>query len=120
MVIQNQIKRSLKQRKAIEYIQWLLKDNPDWSRSKVALQVCDYFGFSDPQSRPQSSNCLKVLRELDYAGEIKLPESRTTPGKKFPGRASAAILPAGNVPSEAADVSGLRLILVRNHEEMQI
>ena len=120
MVIQNQIKRTLNEPKHIEYIQGLVKDNPKWTRSKVALQVCDHFGFSDPQSRRQSSNCLKGLRELESAGHIKLPESQTTPGKKFPRRAPAAIQAATNVPYEAADVSGLRLILVRTQEEMQI
>jgi hypothetical protein len=120
MVIQNQIKRTLKQPEHIEYIQVLVKDNPGWNRSKVALQACDHFGFIDPQGRPQSSSCLKGLRELESAGHIKLPESQTTPGKKFPRRASAAILPATNVPFEVADVSGLKLILVRTQEEMQI
>ncbi|MDH3380207.1 MAG: IS4 family transposase [Gammaproteobacteria bacterium] len=120
MVIQNQIKRTLSQRRNIEYIQDLLKGNPEWTRSKVALEACDYFGFSDPQGRPQSSSCLKGLRELESAGHIKLPESQTTPGKKFPRRASSAVLPATNVPYKAADVSALRLILVRTQEEMQI
>ena len=72
MVIQNQIKRTLKQPKHIEYIQGLVRDNSGWTRSKVALQVCDHFGFNDPQGRPQSSSCLKGLRELESAGHIKL------------------------------------------------
>lgn len=120
MIIQNQIKRILNQPESIEYIQRLVRDNPGWTRSEVALRACDHFGFSDPQGRPQSSSCLKSLRGLESSRHIKLPASQTRPGKKFPRRAPAAILPAMNVPYEAADVRGLRLILVRTHEEMQI
>ena len=119
MVIQNQIKQSLKEPKAIEYIQGLMKGNPEWTRSQIALEVCDHFGFRDPQGRLQSSSCLKGLRELDSAGHFELPKSQTTPGKKLPRRAAAPILPARNVPCEASDVRGLRLILVKNQEEMQ-
>ena len=120
MVIQNQIKRSLSQPGPIEYIQSLLKGNPEWSRSKVALQACEYFGFIDPQGRRQSSSCLKGLRDLELTGQIKLPKSQTTPGKKFPRRSASAILPATNVPCKVSDVVGLRLIQVRTKEEMQI
>ncbi len=120
MIIQNQIKRTLNQPGPIKYIQGQLKDNPDWTRSELALQTCAHFGFRDPLGRPQSSSCLKGLRELECAGHAKLPESRTSPGKKFASRASSAVLPATNVPCEAAAVSGLRLVLVRTQGEMQI
>ncbi len=119
MVIQNQIKRTLTQPNHIEYIQRLVEDNPEWSRSKLSLEVCEHFGFSDPGGRPQSSGCLKSLRDLESAGHITLAESRTTPGKKSPRRPSAAIPPAENVPAEAGEVDGLSLILVRSQEEMQ-
>jgi len=120
MILQNQIKRTLNQPGAIGYVQGLLKSNPEWTRSKVALSVCDSLGFIDPQNRRQSSSCLKGLRELESAGHIKLPESRTTPGKKSPRRTATAIRPATSVPQKAADVRGLRLILVSSQEEMQI
>jgi hypothetical protein len=120
MVIQNQIKRTLNQPEPIEYIQGLVKDNPEWTRSEIALQACDHFGFIDPRGHRQSSSCLKGLRELESAGHVQLPESRTSPGKKFPRRMSGPLLPALNVPCEAGDVSGLRLILVRTEEAMRL
>jgi len=34
--------------------------------------VCRHFGLEDVRGKPQVSSCLKVLRELERAGEINL------------------------------------------------
>ncbi len=74
MVIQHQIKRQLGGR--IEEIRTLITERPEASRTAIAEELCERYGFLDARSRPQTSSCRKALRDLSEAGSIELPASR--------------------------------------------
>ena len=80
MAIQHLIKRQLGGK--LKELQALIAQRPGASRTAIAEEVCERFGFLDARSRPQSSSCRKALSELAGAGSIELPASRRAPRKR--------------------------------------
>ena len=65
METQNQINRTLSQSEAREYVRSLLSFNQGITRTELANQLCDKFGFFDPRGERQRAGCIKALRELE-------------------------------------------------------
>ncbi len=59
---QNQIKRTLSQPDAIEYIIGRLAQNGKASRTQLANELCVQFNFFAPNGDKQSASCLKVAQ----------------------------------------------------------
>ncbi len=113
MHAQNEIKRTLKQETSIEVIRGLLAQEGHTSRSAVAESVCRRFGFFDARQRTQTAGCVKALRELERAGHIVLPAANYRSGTpKTPRRLDQPVAIALDVPAQAGDVRGLKLIKV--------
>jgi len=53
MNIENQIKRVLSEREAIEYVSRLLEEEEYYSRTGLADLLCEEFGFHDPSGQKQ-------------------------------------------------------------------
>lgn len=82
------------------------------SRTALATEVCERFGFHDPVGKPRTFSCLKVLRDLDEAGHLALPPRLLDIVFKWrPRRLAAAVPEAQGVPGEVNAVCGLRLVL---------
>lgn len=121
MNAQNEIKRTLKQVASIEVIQGLLAQTEHKSRKSLAESVCLHFGFRDARQRTQTAGCVKALRELERAGHFALPA--VTPrvrGLSTPRRLDQPVAPAMDVPAQAGDVRGLRLVIVDNDDLMRV
>jgi hypothetical protein len=118
METQNQIKRSLSRQEAIEHIRLMLDESAN--RTRLADQVCEYYGFYDARGAPQRSSCLKALRELERNGHFVLPAPLGQPRRKSPRRLLEPVAAARSVPPEAGDVRGLRLVIVESVEQMRI
>ncbi|MDN3514820.1 MAG: hypothetical protein NG747_10515 [Candidatus Brocadia sp.] len=86
MRIQNQINRTLSQSEAIEYVRSILSKTQDITRTELANQLCDKFGFFDPRGQRQRAGCRKALRELERKKHIVLPLSGRIRGKRSPRR----------------------------------
>jgi len=72
----NQIKRNLSRPEALSYIRAILEGESGYTRTALALKICEEYGFKDPGGKNQVIGCLKALRELEAKGFIKLPEPR--------------------------------------------
>jgi len=61
----------------IRQIQEIIEKNPDWHRTKISQQVCRLWGWQGPNEQLKDISCRDLLRELDKAGKIRLPERQT-------------------------------------------
>jgi hypothetical protein len=120
MELQNQIKRTLSTREAIESVQRLLEEENVSSRSELAEWVCEEFGFQDPRGENQWGGCLKALRELEARGEFQLPPQQREKVRPAPRRLDQAVAEPQSVPGEVGEISGLELILVEQESQMRI
>jgi hypothetical protein len=120
MKTQNQIKRTLSRPAEVAYICRLVESNPDFHRSDLAGDVCERFGFYDARGRPQVSGCVKALRQLEAAGHFILPAARGKTGPSFPRGLPDPVEAARDVPGQAGDVQGLRLVLVDTDGQLRI
>ena len=119
--VQNQIKHTLGQPTNLEQIRHLLKDEDAPSRTSLAGELCELFGFMDFRGRRQLATCLKALRDLEQEGHIVLPPSsfvRHT--KPRPRRLPEAVPAPLEVPGAAGEVRGLALVLVETVPQIRI
>ena len=119
--VQNQIKRALSERNAIETIHGLLSEKPHECRSVFADSVCRRFGFYDARGRIQRSGCILALRELERSGHFVLPAARGrgAKGARSARRLDAPVPEPHEVPGQAGEVRGLCLIKVDTLEHMR-
>ena len=64
----------------IEQINKLIEVNPDWNRSRLSRELCKTWDWRGENGQIKDISCRDVLRALDAAGKIKLPE-RVTNGR---------------------------------------
>ena len=120
MDTQNQIKRTLSQPVAIDFVTGLLKINDSLHRSELVDILCEQFGFHDVRGQRQRDGCVKALRELEAAGHFTLPAARGKTGPKTPKRLTEPVADPTGVPAKAGEVRGLKLIRVNGEEQMRI
>src|SRR3990172_1933363 len=120
MDTQNQIKRTLSQPAAIDYVAGLLKINESLRRSELVDFLCEQFGFHDVRGQRQRDGCMKALRELEAAGHFGLPPARGKTGPNTPKRLQVPVADPTGVPAKAGEVRGLEVIRVSREEEMGV
>lgn len=121
MKIQNQIKKTLSQPKAIEQIKNILDKNADINRTKLSDLICDHFNFYNPRGERQRSGCIKALRKLEQDGFFVLPiPCKTVTGKINPRRLAEPVPEPQKVPDEVGKICDLKLVLVEAEEYMRI
>ena len=57
----------------IVQIRDMIKENPEWNRTKISQAVCKLWGWQSPSGQPKDIAARDMLRELDKAGKIALP-----------------------------------------------
>ena len=122
MQAQNQIKRALSERDAIDVVRQLLADGAHSTRSAIARATCEHFGFVDPRGRTQTAGCIKALRELERAGHFTLPAVAPS-GRglcKTARRLDSPVPVPLNVPANAGEVRALALIKVDTLDQMRV
>ena len=65
METQNQINRTLSQPEAIEYVRSIVSITQTITRTELAKQLCDKFGFFDPRGESQRAGMPESARELE-------------------------------------------------------
>jgi hypothetical protein len=58
----------------IDEINKLIRDNPDWHRSKISQELCELWDWRGENGQIKDVSCRDVLRALDAAGKISLPK----------------------------------------------
>jgi len=114
MRAQSQIKRTLSEPASVARVHALMHEAPEAHRTALADRVCAEFAFVDARGRAQRAGCLKALRELEFAGQIKLPAARTAPGPRRVRRLDAPVAAPQAVPPELGQIGDLELVLVED------
>lgn len=68
----------------IEQIRQLIKDNPDWHRTRLSKELCILWDWRSPANQIKDISARDLLRSLDRKGLIDLPPALCTtraPGK---------------------------------------
>ena len=118
METQNQIKQTLTDPEAIEYINTIL--DTSINRTALADALCDHFCFFDFRGKRQVAGCLKALRKLEQAGHFCLPDTaaRKSPRTFSPRRLDYPVPMPQQVPDTAGGIDDLCLVIVQTKEEM--
>jgi hypothetical protein len=58
----------------VKQINDTISTNPTWNRSKISIYLCELWDWRFPDGRPKDISCRNMLRQLDVAGKIILPE----------------------------------------------
>jgi len=62
----------------IELIKRLIAENPNMGRTQLSVKLCEMWGWRGQNGKPKDMSCRDMLRALDKAGKITLPEPRRT------------------------------------------
>lgn len=60
----------------LDYISALIKDNPDWNRTKISREICTAWNWQTPYGQQKDMACRSMLLKLERRGLIKLPATR--------------------------------------------
>ena len=58
----------------IEQINKMIRDNPDWHRTRLSQELCRVWDWKGENGQIKDVSCRDVLRALEAAGKIKLPK----------------------------------------------
>ncbi len=64
----------------VEQIRSVIRDNPEWNRSRISQHICRLWRWQGPNGRLKDISCRDLLRELDRVGKIKLPPPQMASG----------------------------------------
>ena len=120
MYQQSQIRRHLTSPEGVARLQGLMDAESFKNRSAVGHRVCEEFGFHDACGGAQLVGCMKVLRDLDAAEEIRLPASTRAKRQVKARRLGYAVDAAEGVPGRVDQVSGLKLVVVRDESQLRV
>jgi hypothetical protein len=62
--------------KDIEFITSLIKDNPDWHRTRLSREICGAWKWQTPYGQLKDMACRTMLLKLECRGIIELPPAR--------------------------------------------
>ena len=109
------IKQTLNRQENISFVKnWLVKNNNE-TRTGLSKFLCTHFRFIDYRGKPQTSSCLKALRELEEKDHFKLPAPSTPqPTSWQPRRLGQKVPIPQNVPKRVDAIQNLELIVVES------
>jgi len=64
----------------LSQIRQTIEENPDWGRMRISIHLCELWDWRVPGGQVKDISCRDMLRLLDKAGKIKLPEPQNTLG----------------------------------------
>jgi hypothetical protein len=59
--------------KEIRFIQDLIDNNSSWGRTRLSVEICKIWNWSDESGNPKDISCRDMLRRMDARGQIRLP-----------------------------------------------
>ena len=58
----------------VNQIQDIIRENPEWNRTRISKYICQLWRWQAPNGNLKDISCRDMLRDLDKAGRIRLPE----------------------------------------------
>ena len=120
MYQQSQIRHHLTSPEGVARLQALMAGESFKNRSAVGHRVCEEFGFHDACGGVQLVGCMKVLRDLNDSQRIELPVSTRAKRQVKARGLGYAVDAAEGVPGRVDQVSGLKLVLVRDEGLLRV
>ena len=89
-----------------------VRQHPEWSRSRIAREVCQWLNLCGPNGKLREMSCRKALLRLHRQGRIQLPQARRE--IRFEGRSTEGVkLDApGRLVCELEQIKQIELVLV--------
>jgi len=103
----------------IVQLRQLIAENPDLSRRRLSLKVCEAWNWVQANGQPRDMVCRSLMLALHRAGHIQLPPKRQTPlNNAIRHRRVAPLAPCDATPIEGtlASLGPLEIRLVRRAE----
>jgi hypothetical protein len=95
----------------LERLRGTIEEHPQWSRSRIAREVCEWLDWKGANGRRQEVSCRVALLRLERRGLVELPEPRRRIAR---AAASRAPLTAGAaVRGSVEELAELELVAVR-------
>ncbi|OQA89259.1 MAG: hypothetical protein BWY27_00863 [Bacteroidetes bacterium ADurb.Bin234] len=63
----------------LEEIRCVIKENPEWNRTKISKHICKIWQWQSPTGQLKDISCRDMLRKLDKEGKISLPAPMRPP-----------------------------------------
>ena len=120
MYQQSQIRHHLTSPEGVARLQALMAGESFKNRSAVGHRVCEEFGFHDACGGVQLVGCMKVLRDLNDSQRIELPVSTRAKRQVKARGLGYAVDAAEGVPGRVDQVSGLKLVVVRDEGLLRV
>jgi hypothetical protein len=76
----------------LDTIRGLLRDHPDWHRTRLSRELCAMWDWRDPTGRIKDMACRTMLLKLHRAGVVELPERRGPRVNHLRGKAFPTVL----------------------------
>lgn len=103
----------------IELIRKLIAENPDMGRSRLSVKLCEIWGWRDSTGRTKDMSCRDLLRALDKAGKIVLPEPQVTPRRAGDSKGVKHLLHDETpITGSLRDLQPLRVKVVSSDKEL--
>lgn len=118
MFKQSQVLRTLSAPSAGMRLQEVLADQRLRTRTAMARQVCEDFGFVDAKGKPQVGTCITALEKLAKREVIVLPAPQNNHASgASPRRLADAVPQPVDVPTSADRVQEMRVVMVERPEQ---
>ena len=117
---QRQILQTLRAPQAQARLGHIVAHGASESRAALGREVCAQFGFVDARGTAQLTGCLKALDVLETEQHIALPAPRPHGHRPSPRCLDAPVPAPVDVPAQARDVEGLRLVVVEDEAQRRI
>lgn len=109
-------------KKHIAEINGLIKENPEWNRSRLSIELCEIWDWKSGKGQIKDISCRDLLRELDKAGLIRLPPSQR--GTRQPGWGADKIFlmehETKRVETNLGNLTPLKIEIVSNQADLKI
>lgn len=101
----------------LDYISALIKDNPNWNRTKISRAICSEWNWQTPYGQQKDMACRSMLLKLERRGLIKLPPTRrgcNNSNRKF---RQPVLHVTDSVEGKLSDVTPLKIQVVKQRDE---
>lgn len=82
-VLTKTMRKVLNEIKSLSFIKELLFATPQIETKQLAKHLCAKYSFIAPNSEPQVSSCVAVLKDFHKSGKITLPNVKENSSRKF-------------------------------------
>ena len=82
-VLTKTMRKVLNEIKSLTFINEILFTTPKIETKQLAKRLCSEYSFIAPNSEPQVSSCVAVLKDFHKSGKITLPNVKENSTRKF-------------------------------------